>query len=1019
MDLLATLKETSRSEISAPEALLEETIRQVRDRELEEFLAASFLRMLASGRSEWLHENPWRLLVVNLVQRACAERIQPKGWKELPTHEQVSELAKVSGAAEQQFRNAVAALTSIDRAGQHAQSLFASLNSAHGKAVLVPFLPADVQPRLHDLFNRLEMYRTQRESPSGLAAYEKAVEDARNLMEDLEEWDTKYSQELADGVCSRLLRFLKEDFAANRVAQPTTLAFEQPDKKYPFHQYGQRVTVTVLLRNTGSGFAHQTSVMFSGSTALRTDTEIIDVGRLSPSEIYPINVNSVVTEVTRYAEIDCYAEWKDLDGTPRTHIQKLVISAQRGDIDWRALAQKEPYSLEPVTSESQLVGRKDALDRLFATVNAKNAGSVIIHGQKRVGKTSIAKALESRLRTLSYIVLYLEAGDYVEPDPRQTINRLGAKLCREIKRSDPRLFDLAEPTFTEALSPLADFLDEVALRAPDRRIAIILDEFDQLPLEVYRRGGLGDAFFLTLRSITSRAHVAFVVIGGERMPLVLDAQGQHLNKWKSIPVDYFHQETDWDDYVELIQQPVSHTLEYTPDSFPRLYEVSAGNPYFTNLICQHVFRDAIERRDSSVTAGEVNRAIASSISEADRNTFQHFWEDGILDTGTAAQEKSIRRRRVLISVADTASASDAAPRDRILNHPLLRNVSGAEAELKEFVTRRVLTGDDPYRFKVPLFYRWLRGHGVHDLITTFGDLDVAARERDEQAKLQIRSAEIVGLTGSWPPYRGQVITEDRVRAWLEQFGGQREQRAMFTLLRGLRFYSNGLVRAKARDIEAVLTRNLIRRVETEKRKRDDIIVSYPDTVGKSGATAAALYADETGLYVQNVVERGRVNERLIANAGIQAVLFIDDFVGTGHSAEEQLKQLATDLGKVPNIESRRLVYAAFVAFKDGWQRVQDVAGGLPVQIEVHCSEILDDGDRCFSSSSRILVDAAQRDFVRELALRYGKLLEKRNPLGYGDLSLAVVFERGCPNNSLPILWSESSSPKWTPLFKRL
>jgi hypothetical protein len=503
------------------------------------------------------------------------------------------------------------------------------------------------------------------------------------------------------------------------------------------------------------------------------------------------------------------------------------------------------------------------------------------------------------------------------------------------------------------------------------------------------------------------------------MPHVLDAQGQHLNKWKSIPVDYFHQDTDWDDYVALIQQPVAETLEYTDDSFRRLYEVSAGNPYFTNLICQHIFREAIERRDASVATDEVNNGIARAIAEADRNTFQHFWDDGILETGTAALEKSIRRRRVLISVADTLGMFDPAPRDRVLNHSLVRNISAADEELKEFVTRRVLIGDEAYRFKVPLFFRWLRGRGVHDIITTFGDVDAAARERDEQARLQIRPDEVVTLVKSWPPYRGQVLTEDRVRVWLEQFGGHREQRVMFALLRRLRFYSNGVVRTKARDIESVVMRNRVRRIETEKRKRNDVLVSYPDGPGKSGASVAALYADQTGVYVQNVVERGRINEQLLSNKSIQAVLFIDDFVGTGHSAEEQLTQLASDLAKVPQIESLRVVYAALVAFKNGWQRVQDLAAALPIAVEVHCSEILDDGDRCFSTSSRIFPDAGEREIARDLALRYGKVLEKQCPLGYGDLGLAVVFERGCPNNSLPILWSESTSPKWTPLFKRL
>ena len=165
-------------------------------------------------------------------------------------------------------------------------------------------------------------------------------------------------------------------------------------------------------------------------------------------------------------------------------------------------------------------------------------------------------------------------------------------------------------------------------------------------------------------------------------------------------------------------------------------------------------------------------------------------------TGDAAADKSIRRRRVLIGVSDTLRLKSPAPQVDVLRHPLVGHLSGAEAEVKEFVTRRVLVGDDDYLFKVPLFHSWLDSRGVTDIITSFDELDAASRARQEEGHLQVRSDEIVKLVGAWPPYRGQIITEDKIRAWLAQFGGVKEQRSMFTLLKHVRFYSNGFVRSK-------------------------------------------------------------------------------------------------------------------------------------------------------------------------------------------------------------------------------
>ena len=89
-----------------------------------------------------------------------------------------------------------------------------------------------------------------------------------------------------------------------------------------------------------------------------------------------------------------------------------------------------------------------------------------------------------------------------------------------------------------------------------------------------------------------------------------------------------------------------------------------------------------------------------------------------------------------------------------------------------------------------------------------------------------------------------------------------------------------------------------------------------------------------------------------------------------------------------------------------------------MHVHTHRCELLDETAQYFSDKSSVFTDISQRELAKQVALRVGKELVKKFPLGYGDIEMAVVFERGCPNNSLPILWAESTNPKWTPLFKR-
>src|SRR5690606_4879595 len=104
---------------------------------------------------------------------------------------------------------------------------------------------------------------------------------------------------------------------------------------------------------------------------------------------------------------------------------------------------------------------------------------------------------------------------------------------------------------------------------------------------------------------------------------------------------------------------------------------------------------------------------------------------------------------------------------------------------------------------------------------------------------------------------------------------------------------------------------------------------------------------------------------------------------------------------------------------EGMERIRALAEKLQFGMRVHCCEVLDASEQVFSASSHFFGSQETRADALAAAEVWGARLQKQNPLGYGGLGLAVVFERSCPNNSLPVLHVESKAPKWIPLFKRL
>lgn len=991
--------------------------------ERRETLVACLVIAVTKLDDEWMRGRVLRPKVMSMIDSVLRgdiyASIQMDADKQ--THEKIPQLRTAVDRYEDQLKSAVAELTSIDRVQAHRGEMLKALKHRLGQLLLKPFLPPNYVQEMSEVYTRVERYIQTRRSLDAIATYENAFDTLQHFAEALDQYRTHYSDTLLS-VVQRLAEIIRDDFSQDEAAQPASLVVTRNSKKYAFNHVGQTVDLIFVLDNTGAGYAHNVRLDVLADDAISPLSEL-RLSRIPPRSKQLVAVPARIVTPSEQVAIQVTASWLNYgDDAQQSYSDIFEIDSQRADIDWAELERLNPYSLDPVTNPHNLVGRSSDINNLIAIAQAPDKpGSAYITGQKRVGKTSIAKALGSLLRQNGFIVIDL-AGAYTQSTAEKTIKQLGTSICRAVRKEVPDIRDLPFPSFDQDLSPLGDFLEEVADHS-QARIVIILDEFDEIPPALYTPSDMATAFFMSLRSISSQPAVGFILVGGEKMATIFQSQGMHLNKWKQIPVDYFEFNSD---YRELVRRPVEGTLEYSEEALRRIYQVTAGNPFFTKQLCFYIFTEAIRRRDCSVTEFEVDEATAVTVSQVTASAFQHFWDDGIDKRSENEVEKRERRRRILVALHDTLTANDYATNDNLLKHSLLAifNSMLVAGELNEFVRRKVLVSDPPgtYHFKVELFHEWLKARGTHDLLVGFGEQDVALRERIQEEDLRIHPEEITDLLTKWDTrlYKGMPLTTDAVRAWLNQFPSAREQRAMFTILLGLRFYTEVAIRQKLIDgHRARVTPGLVYEVAKRQRTRDDILVSALVGAGKSSAVFAKLYATEANIKLENVVERGKLRERLNKSTGINALVFADDFVGTGNQISQELRGLDERISQIVNEKRIRVVIILVAATTEGLRQIDELRNQLQMFVEVYVGDILGDEDLCFNPASRFFASDVQREYARQIARKYGEILWPDNPLGYGEQGLAVVFEHTCPNNSLPILWREGTGDqKWRPLFER-
>jgi len=982
------------------------------------------MRLSSENKMKWLYEEHWCRAIVKFIEDNIPSNIYEATRSNWYPHQQLDDFSQIVNRCEAELDQALKMLTSLDRFRSQRHNLLKVLNGRPGNWLLAAFLPKDILPQLGEIYIRTEKYSEMLNEPDKIIGIYRSVMEAFDVFEKLLVGKpTIYSETIYYNVLLPLKNYIQEDFSKNQAVQPADINIEEYGKKYPLYSIDQTIELGFVIKNFSSGYADNITIRIYSSEIIVNDTETA-IKHLSPSESQSLAFPAQVYQESQAVNVTISVNWDNFDGNRLSKSFDFCLYSQ-SNVDWESVERTLPYSLEAVENIDELVGRRDVFDRLIALVdNRGKVGSAIIQGQKRVGKTSIAKTLKSYLEDQGYLVIYLEAGDYVEPEAEATIARLGKRLSKKILDYGVEINHIKIPEFDKALSPFTDFLDDISALIPEKRIVFILDEFDQLPLNLYQPGPLGNAFFLTMRSIGSKKQVGFVLVGGEKMSYIMSSQGYQLNKWLPISVDYFTRESDWADYVDLVCKPVENVLEFSNDAIEALHNITAGNPYFTKLICATIFHQARIRRDSHITRKEIDESMRIAARESDQNTFQHFWMDGILDSGISTIDKAMRRQKTLIAVSDGLSKYGDCTLEVIQNHPLTRNLTSIESELKEFVTRKILvtTSDQKvYDFKVKFFQKWLISRGVQELLSNFSDEDIIIAERIKEEQLKVKPIEIVDLISQWgsKQYKGQGISEDKVRAWLDQFEGVKAQRAMFSILKNLKYYSDGTIRSALKGIDGTIKRSLPQYIRDSARaKRSDIAVSYLDGPTKSGGRFAKFFADEAFIYQENVIEKGKLIKTLEKSNEIKALVFVDDLVATGDQSSENIEFIDRILAPVVKRKNIKVFFVAALAYIDGWKKIENQLSKLSIQLETHACEILDASNKCFGEESSIFPDEHDREFAKSIALRYGTKLQKDNPLGYGNLQLAIVFEQSCPNDSLPILWSEATDNSWLPLFIR-
>ena len=397
----------------------------------------------------------------------------------------------------------------------------------------------------------------------------------------------------------------------------------------------------------------------------------------------------------------------------------------------------------------------------------------------------------------------------------------------------------------------------------------------------------------------------------------------------------------------------------------------------------------MDAKDAEVSSTDVSSAAEIVVANLDINVFAHYWRDGIRGDPEEVEIVSLKRRRLLVAWARTARSRDSLTFGGIQGNVRSPFLPGDEVLplLEDFCRRQVFQErDDSFFPTVLLFATWLKEDGFAKLISDrLGDELAEAKQRREDAAY-VQSAEIVAVADRWDLYQGQQITEDRIRAWIEQVESNVEQRLLYKVVQNVRFFSDPEIREnfvhahrRIRDQLPVYTKT--RRAQ----RRTDIFVSYVDGPGKSGSFFANLYALANGLASGNVVEPSALCKTLSELDGEQKVglVIVDDMIGTGNGLVENLSKRSQDFQTAGVGSDIPLSVVVVCGTKEGENRIRRHLQRTLENGDLEVCEHLEDSHSAFPKTGGFWESQEELSVAKSLIRDLGTRVQRRRPLNGG------------------------------------
>lgn len=356
----------------------------------------------------------------------------------------------------------------------------------------------------------------------------------------------------------------------------------------------------------------------------------------------------------------------------------------------------------PVTGPEMFFGREDIFQFIHQALIGQHRDNVIVlYGQRRTGKTSVLYQMRSHLDA-RYLCILMDMHGFALEGLGGFLWELANHILRVLRRDYQ--MQLPSPNRVEFLADPRSFfenelLTQVWSAIGDRHLLLMLDEVVYLQEQV-RTGKLEHEIFEYMRHLMQHyERLNFVFALGSGLEELAGEYAFLFNVGLYKKISFL----DRNAASDLMTQPVKDFYQIEPAALERMYHITSGHPYYTQLVCHCLFNRWWQQHMSSIGVRDVNEVVDEAV-ERGSAVLKHVWE-----------ESTPGEKAIMTGLAATMGQYNDPVDTNAINQAwascdvFIPQGEMAKA-LRSLIARDVIAGQDKYAFTVDLQRLWMQKH---------------------------------------------------------------------------------------------------------------------------------------------------------------------------------------------------------------------------------------------------------------------------------------------------------------------